>query len=199
MNTLPGWRQSTVTPVSPVDPGHPCSSTAGASRSTVWSRSCYGPACLAAGSPAPRPRAGRHRSDVQPVDAALDRGPAPHLLQGWWDAPIFWPTGGAFAFSEPQPLTGAAFALLRPVAGDVGAYSLLLIGAVALNGLAAAALARRLGATGGGRAPWWRARQATPFVFDQLGVLQLTMIWPLFAASVPLLAWVGASGSTCSA
>ncbi|QXC62130.1 hypothetical protein KSP35_04790 [Aquihabitans sp. G128] len=116
---------------------------------------------------------------------------APHLLSGWWDAPIFWPQRGAFAFSEPQPLTGLAYALARPVFGTVGGYSFLLLATLALNGIAGAALARRLGATtvpaflAGGLA------QALPFVFDQLGVLQLTALWPLLAATSSLIAWLG--------
>lgn len=113
----------------------------------------------------------------------------PHLLSGWWDAPIFSPTPGTFAFSEPQPLTGAVFALLRPLAGDAAAYSIVLLGALTLNGLCAGALSRRLGAR-----PWAAVltgvlAQALPFVFEELGVLQLVMLWPLFATLAALLGW----------
>ncbi|MEZ5179194.1 MAG: hypothetical protein R2746_13220 [Acidimicrobiales bacterium] len=113
----------------------------------------------------------------------------PHGLAGWWDAPIFWPTTGTFAFSEPQPLTGLAFALARPLVGAAGAYTAVLVATVALNGLAGAALARRLGAD---RAPAFLAgvlAQALPFAMEQLGVLQLLAVWPLLAATAALLAW----------
>jgi len=114
----------------------------------------------------------------------------PHLLSGWWDAPIFWPTPGTFAFSEPQPLTGAAFALLRPVAGGPAAYSLVLLAALTLNGVAAGALARRLGARPIAALLAGVLAQALPFVFHELGVLQLVMVWPLFATLAALLGWV---------
>ncbi len=114
----------------------------------------------------------------------------PHGLSGWWDAPIFWPQRGAFAFSEPQPLTGLAFALARPLLGSVAAYSWLLILTIALNGLAGAALARRLGA---GAVPAFLAgvlAQTLPFVFAEFGVLQLVAVWPLLAATACLVAWL---------
>jgi hypothetical protein len=115
---------------------------------------------------------------------------AAHGLSGWWDAPIFWPTRGTFAFSEPQPLTGAAYALVRPIAGDVGGYAVVLLVAVALNGIAASAVARRLGA---GPVPAFAAgvlAQTLPFVFGQLGVLQLVSVWPLFAGLACVVAWI---------
>ncbi len=110
----------------------------------------------------------------------------PHGFAGWWDAPIFWPQPGTFAFSEPQPLTGVAFALARPFAGSAGSYAAVLIATVTLNGLAGAALARRLGAD---RVPAFLAgvlAQALPFTMDQLGVLQLLAVWPLLAATAAL-------------
>ena len=114
----------------------------------------------------------------------------PHGLSGWWDAPIFWPQRGAFAFSEPQPLTGLAFALARPMLGNVATYSWLIILTIALNGLAGAAVARRLGA---GAAPAFLVgalAQVLPFVFAQFGVFQLVVVWPLLAATACLIAWL---------
>ena len=114
----------------------------------------------------------------------------PHGLSGWWDAPIFWPQRGAFAFSEPQPLTGLAFALARPALGSVGTYSWLLILTIALNGLTGAALARRLGA---GAVPSFLAgvlAQTLPFVFAEFGVFQLVAVWPLLAATACVIAWL---------
>lgn len=113
----------------------------------------------------------------------------PHLLAGWWDAPIFWPVRGTFAFSEPQPLTGAGFAVLRPLTGGPVAYSLLLLIALTLNGVTADALARRLGARPAAAICAGVLAQALPFVFHELGVLQLVMVWPMFATLAALLAW----------
>jgi hypothetical protein len=117
----------------------------------------------------------------------------PHLLRGWWDAPIFWPARGTYASSELQPLTGLVFAVLRPVAGPAAAYGLILLGALALDGLAAGFLARRLGASEGASIAAGVLTQTLPFVFQQLGVLQLLMLWPVLLTIERLLAWA-ASG-----
>lgn len=114
----------------------------------------------------------------------------PHGFAGWWDAPIFWPHHGAFAFSEPQPLTGIAFALVRPLVGDVHGYAVVLIAALALNGIAGAALARRLGATPMVAFGAGVLAQTLPFAFAQLGVLQLLALWPMLAALSCALAWL---------
>ena len=115
----------------------------------------------------------------------------PHALSGWWDAPIFWPARGTYANSELQPLTGAAFAVLRPVVGPVTAYGLLLLAALALNGLVAGALARRLGASEGASIAAGVLAQTIPFVFAQLGVLQLLMLWPVLLTLERLVTWAG--------
>lgn len=113
-----------------------------------------------------------------------------HGFAGWWDAPIFWPQRGSFAFSEPQPLTGLAFSVVRPLTGAAGAYAAVLILTVALNGVAGAALARRLGADPVPAFLTGVLAQALPFTMEQLGVLQLLAVWPLLAATAALLAWV---------
>lgn len=113
----------------------------------------------------------------------------PHGLHGWWDAPIFAPSTGTFAWSEPQPGTGAAFALLRPLAGDARAYALLVIAFLALDGIAGAALARRLGTSARAALLSGILVQTVPFLWDQLGVLQLLALWPLLGAMASLLAW----------
>jgi hypothetical protein len=101
------------------------------------------------------------------------------LYRHYWDAPIFHPTPGAFALSEPQPLTGLVFA---PIAwstrNPVLAYNLVLLVVLTLNGWAAARLARRLGASTGPAAAAGVLAQALPFVAAQLGVLQLTVVFP---------------------
>lgn len=114
----------------------------------------------------------------------------PHGLSGWWDAPIFWPHRGTFAFSEPQPLTGAAFAAVRLVTGDVRGYAVVLIATIALNGIAGAALARRLGAAAPVAFAAGVLAQTLPFAFDQLGLLQLLALWPMLALLACALAWI---------
>lgn len=113
----------------------------------------------------------------------------PHGLSGWWDSPIFWPTRGTYANSELQPLTGAAFGVLRLVLADPAAYGVLVIGALALSGVAGNALARRLGAGAVAAAGAGVLAQTLPFLFAQLGVIQLLMLWPVGFALARLVAW----------
>ncbi len=74
-------------------------------------------------------------------------GPA-HGYAGFWDAPIFHPTGGAFALSEPMVLPGLMaaplFALHAPPAL---AHNLVLLTLLATNGVFGCRLARAFGAT----------------------------------------------------
>ncbi|MBK5287712.1 MAG: hypothetical protein JJE46_04515, partial [Acidimicrobiia bacterium] len=69
------------------------------------------------------------------------------------------------------------------------AYGLLLIGAITLNGIAMNALARRLGVAPVPAILAGVLAQTIPFVFTQLGVLQLVMLWPILIALTCLLAW----------
>ena len=118
-----------------------------------------------------------------------------HLYAGYWQAPIFHPTRGAFAFSEPEPLTGLAFAPLHWLTGNqVLAYNLVLVGALVLNGWAAARLCRRLGVTPFVAVLVGLAVQRLPFVLDQLGVLQLVMVWPVLLTVDAALAWSAQGG-----
>jgi hypothetical protein len=118
-----------------------------------------------------------------------------HLYSGYWNAPIFHPTQGAFAFSEPEPLTGLVFAPLRAVTGNqVLAYDLVLILALVLNGWAAARLCRRFGVQPFVALLFGLAMQRLPFVIDQLGVLQLVMVWPVLLALDAALRWAAGGG-----
>lgn len=113
----------------------------------------------------------------------------PHSWSNWWDAPIFAPLIGTYARSELQPVTGLAFGVLDRVLPATAAYGLLVLLAVTANGVAAAAVARRLGV---GRGPALVAgclAQVVPFAFDQLGVVQLLMLWPVLVALWALLGW----------
>jgi len=113
-----------------------------------------------------------------------------HLYADYWQAPIFHPARGAFAFSEPQPLTGLAFAPLHWLTGNQTlAYNLVLLGALVLNGWAAARLCRRFGADPVVAVLAGLAVQRLPFVLDQLGVLQLVMVWPVLLTVDAALGW----------
>ncbi|MGD9750410.1 MAG: hypothetical protein AB7W59_05365 [Acidimicrobiia bacterium] len=114
----------------------------------------------------------------------------PHRLQGWWDAPIFWPQRGAFALSEPQLPTGVAFAALRALSGDgTRAYNLTVLLLLTLNGLAMAALARALGAERAAAFGVGVLGQALPFSAHELGVLQLLAQAPMVATLAALIRW----------
>ncbi len=97
-------------------------------------------------------------------------------LASYWDAPIFHPARGAFAFSEAQPVTG----IVAPVTwlgGPVLAYNVYLLASLALNGWTTLALLRRLDV-----GPWAARGGAAlmivlPFVHWQSGVLQLVPLW----------------------
>ena len=105
----------------------------------------------------------------------IDR--ATHGFVGYWDAPIFHPATGAFAFSEPQPMT----LLVAPVYWATGslivAYKAYLVLSLVLNGFFAAKLCRRLrvgwpGCLAAGAMMVW-----LPLGLRQLDVLQLIPVW----------------------
>jgi hypothetical protein len=113
------------------------------------------------------------------------------LFRSYWDAPIFHPEPGTFALSEPQPLTGLVFTPISLVTGSpVVAYNLVLLLALTLNGLAAARLARRLGVAEVPAVLAGVLAQALPFVVvNELGVLQLAMVFPMLFLADAVLAW----------
>ncbi len=112
----------------------------------------------------------------------------PKLYQGYWQAPIFHPLEGTFAFSEPQPLTGLLSAPffwlgLPPALG----YNTFLLLALTANGLLTWLLLRLLGlgtlsAYAGGA---WML--ALPFVWQELGVLQLVPLGGILSTLIVLL------------
>lgn len=105
------------------------------------------------------------------------------LAQGYpryWDAPIFAPTPGAFAFSETQPLSALLAAPLWLGLGSPAlAYNALVLLFLALNGWFAYWLLRGWGL------PGWPALfagllvQSLPFVAQEMGVLQLIALFGL--------------------
>lgn len=122
------------------------------------------------------------------------------LFAGYWDAPIFHPTARTFALSEPQPLTGLVFTPLSWVTGNpVLAANLVLLAILAANGWAAARLVRRLGVAPVPAVLAGVLAQAMPFVATQMGVLQLTVVFPLFLLLDALVLWASAGGRRVAA
>lgn len=117
------------------------------------------------------------------------------LFRHYWDAPIFHPGPGAFALSEPQPLTGLVFTPISWVTGNPAlAYNVVLLAAVTLNGVAAARLARRLGVAAVPALLVGLLAQVLPFVTNELGVLQLVMVFPMLFLAEAVLAWADEPG-----
>lgn len=106
-----------------------------------------------------------------------------HLWFGYWDAPIFFPHDGAFGLSDPQPLTGLLFAAEGPFTrNSVLAYNLCLMGILVLNGYGACRLAARLSGEGVPPVLLGTLAVGLPWVANELGVLQLTVLFPIFFA-----------------
>ncbi|MQC26918.1 MAG: hypothetical protein DWG76_05670 [Chloroflexi bacterium] len=102
-------------------------------------------------------------------------------FESYWDAPIFYPSQGALAFSDPQPLAGL---LSLPFGGvnPVAAYNAVWLLYITLNGLAAFGFFRHLKlalpiALLGG---FWA--QALPFLTHERSVLQLQPLFVLVLA-----------------
>lgn len=108
------------------------------------------------------------------------------LLQGYrgyWDAPIFYPATDAFAFSDPQPLTGC-LALPFHGLGRAVAYNGVLLIFLWLNGVCGYGLLRGMGAGRPAALAGGVAMQWLPFFSHERGVLQLQALFPM------LLAWL---------
>lgn len=101
-------------------------------------------------------------------------------LQGYWDAPIFYPISGSFAFADPQPLTApisAALWLRSPALN----YNLILLAFITLNGICTFGLLRRMDYQLSTAVMGGLIVQALPYLTHERGVIQLI---PLFG---PLL------------
>ena len=75
---------------------------------------------------------------VEWTGQVLDQG------RPYWDAPIFYPHAGTFAWSETQPFTSVVVWSLSKLVGIILAYNLVLLLYLTLAGLAAYSLARQL-------------------------------------------------------
>ncbi len=110
---------------------------------------------------------------------------AAHLWRGYWDAPIFAPTRGTFAFSEPMPTTAIVAPLVWATGEVILAHNVFLLSALALNGWATFQLLRRL------RMRWWICWLGggmivlLPLIHGELGVLQMAplvgVVWTIHA------------------
>lgn len=111
------------------------------------------------------------------------------LMQGYpnyWDAPIFAPNPGAFAFSEIQPLTAllaAPFWLISPALG----YNFVVLLFLTLNGWFAFWLLKSWEVSFLPALLAGLLMQSLPFVAQEMGVLQLIaifgLLWSLFFLS----------------
>ena len=102
-----------------------------------------------------------------------------HGFAGYWDAPIFFPTGQTFAFSEPQPATIMVAPVIWLTGSPALAYNLYLLLSLFLNGIFTFRLLRNTGsprslAIIGGCMMIW-----LPVSVRQLEVLQLIPVWSL--------------------
>ncbi len=105
------------------------------------------------------------------------------LYAHYWHAPIFHDETGAFAFSDPQPLTGLLFAPIEMISGNpVLAYNLVLLLILTLNGIAAYHLLRGLDIDDISALLGGALVVGLPFVFRELGVIQLTVLFPVLFA-----------------
>ncbi len=118
------------------------------------------------------------------------------LYSNYWNAPIFHPTAGTFALSEPQPLTGLAFAPVSALSGNpVLGYNVVSLVILTLNGYAGSRLARVLGAAAGPALLVGAMAVGLPFVSHQLGVLQLTVVFPILLLIEAVLRWAPRDGA----
>lgn len=119
-----------------------------------------------------------------------NRVAAQHGLSGYWDAPIFFPETGTFALSEPQPLLALAHAPLAGIFGPVVAYNLVLLLVLTLNGVCAARLLHGMRLSFPVAAAGALVTVALPYPLQELGVLQLTALFPLLLALTELYRFV---------
>lgn len=105
----------------------------------------------------------------------IDR--AAHGFEGYWEAPIFSPAEGTFAFSEPQPATLIVAPVYWATGSLIVAFKVYLLMSLTLNGVFAYRLCRhlkigRMWAFAAGAMMVW-----LPVSLRQLDVLQLIPVW----------------------
>ncbi len=105
----------------------------------------------------------------------------------YWNAPIFYPTRGTFAFSEAQPTMLIAAPVVWLTGSRVLAYNVYLLLILSLNGWSSQRLFRRIG-----HQPWLAfcggvMCQMLPFVWWQSGVVQLMTVFGIVSTVHSLL------------
>lgn len=111
-------------------------------------------------------------------------------FSGYWDAPIFFPASGTFAFSETMPFLGIlATPLFWSGAPAALAHNVVLLMVLTLNGWSAWRLGHGLGL--GRVAAWGGGAMAVllPYVQMDLGVLTLVPLFGIFWTLHALLAF----------
>lgn len=102
---------------------------------------------------------------------------AAHGFHGYWDAPIFHPQPGTFAFSEPQPVTLVVAPLLWMSGSRALAYNAYLWLSLLMNAVVAERVLRLLGARRAAAFFGGAAMLLLPIVHQQRDVLQLIPVW----------------------
>lgn len=105
---------------------------------------------------------------------SLSRG-----LLDYWNAPIFSPTTGTFAFSDPQPITWLLAPLQWISGSPVATYNTYLLLTLVLNGLLAARLLRLLKSGETMAICGGLAVVTHPLALQNLEVIQLLSLWPI--------------------
>ena len=100
-------------------------------------------------------------------------------FQRYWQAPIFFPVEGTFAFSEPQPATLLVAPVIWCGGSPIVAYKLYLLISLTLNGVFACRILRRLKLPPVSAAVGGAAMILLPIVHQQIDVLQLIPVWAI--------------------
>lgn len=96
----------------------------------------------------------------------------------YWNAPIFHPHAGTFAYSEPQPLTILLTPFRMAGASPAWLYNIYLVFSLTLNGCFAYLLLTSLNCRFLSSFAGAIGMTLLPMVHDQLDVLQLVPVWP---------------------
>ncbi|MCR9197140.1 MAG: hypothetical protein NXI04_00690 [Planctomycetaceae bacterium] len=100
-----------------------------------------------------------------------------HGFSDYWNAPIFHPSQAAFAYSEPQPATLLMAPIVWTTGSIITAYKCWLVLSVALNGVFAGLLLRRLGYRPLLQVCGGTAVMLLPIVWQRIDVSQLVPLW----------------------
>jgi hypothetical protein len=100
-----------------------------------------------------------------------------HGLAGYWNAPIFHPETGTFAFSEPQPATWAVAPIVWVTGSPIPAYHAYLIATLVLNAAFAVRFLRTLQVRWAVCVAGGIATLLLPLVHQNGDAMQLMSIW----------------------